>query len=126
VQFAGESGTLSLVLRTPFESEVRNQDEICRRYRRPGYARVACGCVARTLGILLLLVAVASVTRSGTAIAQSEGKDASLIAFEREMVTAPVMVDGRVRVKLRRLAGDAEDGRGVFADRQFGDDGSAT
>src|SRR5258708_22496888 len=98
VRFAGESGTLSLVLdaRTLFESEIRNQVEICRRYRRPGYARVACGCVARTLGILLLLIAIAGVARSGTAIAQSEGKDASLIASEREMVTAPVVVDGRV------------------------------
>ncbi len=113
MRFAGESGTLSLVLdaRTLFESEVRHQVEICGRYRRRGYARVACGRVASTLAILLLLVAVAGVARSGTAIAQSEGKDASLIASEREMVNAPVVVDGRVLFRVRGVTAFPADQR---------------
>jgi len=85
VQFAGESGSLT------FAQAVRKQV----------FAR---GRVARRSAILLLLAVVAGVVRCGAALAQSEGsegKDASFIASERETVTAPVVVDGRVLFRVR-------------------------
>lgn len=85
MQFAGESGSLT------FAQAVRKQV----------FAR---GRVARRSAILLLLAVVAGVVRCGAALAQSEGsegKDASFIASERETVTAPVVVDGRVLFRVR-------------------------
>lgn len=64
----------------------------------------APGRVARSFAILLLLAAVAGLVRSRAALAQSEGaeaKDASLIASERQVVTAPVVIDGRVLFRVR-------------------------
>jgi small-conductance mechanosensitive channel len=84
VRFAGESGTLT------FAQDVRKQV----------FAR---GRVA-SFAVLLLLAVVAGVICSGVALAQSEGsegKDASLIASEREIVTAPVLVDGLVLFRVR-------------------------
>ena len=99
--FAGESGTLSLA------QNVRN----------PLFAG---GHVARNLAILLLL-AVGSVARPGAALAQTEGsggKDASLIASEREAVTAPVVVDGRVLFRVRGVtAFPAADRAATIAQR---------
>lgn len=85
MQFAGESGSLT------FAQLVRNQV-------------VALNRVARSFAILLLLAAVAGLARSTAALAQSEGaeaKDASLIASERQVVTAPVVIDGRVLFRVR-------------------------
>jgi small-conductance mechanosensitive channel len=85
VQFAGESGPLT------FAQPVRNQ-------------AFAPGRVAGSSAILLLLAAIAVVTCSGTALAQSEGaeaRDASLIASERQVITAPVVIDGRVLFRVR-------------------------
>ena len=105
MKFGGESGTLT------FARDVRKQ-------------MFAPGRVARSLAILLLVVA----TCSSAALAQSkdpEAKDASLIASEREVVTAPVVVDGRVLFRLRgvtafpaadRAARIAERIRAVAAD----------
>ena len=81
MRFADKSGTLT------FAQDVRKQI----------FAR---GRVARSLAILLLVLA----TCFGTARAQSEGaeaNDASLIASEREVVTAPVVVDGHVLFRVR-------------------------
>ena len=81
MQFGDESGTLTLA------QDVRKQ-------------MFARGRVARSLAILLLVVA----TCFGTALAQSEGseaEDASFIASELEIVTAPVVVDGRVLFRVR-------------------------
>jgi len=85
VQVAGESGSLTFV------QPVRNQV-------------FALGRVARSFAILLLLAAVAGLVRSRAALAQSEGaevKDASLIASDRQLVTAPVVIDGRVLFRVR-------------------------
>jgi hypothetical protein len=59
------------------------------------------GRVSRSSAILLLLPAIAVVICSGAALPQSEGKDASLIASEREVAIAPVVIDGRVLFKVR-------------------------
>jgi len=62
------------------------------------------GRVARSFAILLLLAAVAGLVRSRVALAQSEGaeaKDASLIASDRQVVTVPVVIDGRVLFRVR-------------------------
>ncbi len=64
----------------------------------------APGRVARSFAILLLLAAVAGLVRSRAALAQSEGaeaKDASLIASDRQVVTVPVVIDGRVLFRVR-------------------------
>lgn len=85
MQFAAESGSLT------FAQPVRNQV-------------FALGRVARSFAILLLLAAVAGLIRSRAALAQSEGteaKDASLIASERQVVTVPVIIDGRVLFRVR-------------------------
>ena len=85
MQFAGESGSLT------FAQPVQNQVFALNR-------------VARIFAILLLLAPVAGLVRSTAALAQSEGaeaKDASLIASERQVVTAPVVIDGRVLFRLR-------------------------
>ena len=85
MQFAAESGSLT------FAQPVRNQV-------------FAPGRVARSFAILLLLAAVAGLVRSRAALAQSEGAeatDASLIASERQVVTAPVVIDGRVLFRVR-------------------------
>lgn len=88
-------------------------------YRRSGDGRVAAGLAARSFAILLLLVAVAGVTCSGTAVAQSEGKDASLMASEREMVTAPVMIDGRLLFRVRGVTAFPADQRAVTIARRI-------
>ena len=102
VQFAGESGTLT------FAQDVRKQE-------------LARGRVARNLAILLLLTAIAGVGRPRAALAQSEGsegKDASLIASEREAITAPVVVDGRVLFRVRGVtAFPAADRAATIAQR---------
>ena len=110
VQVAGESGSLTFV------QPVRNQV-------------FALGRVARCFAILLLLAAVAGLVRSRAALAQSEGaegKDASLIASDRQLVTAPVVIDGRVLFRVRgvtafpaaeRASTIAERIRAVAADR---------
>ena len=82
MQFAGEFGRLT------FAQHLRKQ-------------MLVLGRVARSSAILLTLSIVAVVICSGAALAQSEGKDASLIASEREVVTAPVVIDGRVLFKVR-------------------------
>lgn len=85
MQFAAESGSLT------FAQPVRNQ-------------AFAPGRVARSFAILLLLVAVAGLVRFRAALAQSQGAeatDASLIASERQVVTAPVVIDGRVLFRVR-------------------------
>ena len=85
MQFAGESGSLTFA--QPLQNQV-----------------VAPGCVARSFAILLLLAAVAGLVRPGAALAQSEGaeaKNASLIASERAVVTAPVVIDGRALFRVR-------------------------
>jgi hypothetical protein len=85
VQFAGESGSLT------FAQPIPNQV-------------FAPGRVASSFAILLLLAAVAGLVSSRAALAQSEGaqaKDASLIASERQVVTAPVVIDGRVLFRVR-------------------------
>ena len=85
MQFAGESSSLT------FAQPVRNQV-------------FAPGRVARSFAILLLLAAVAGLVGSGAALAQSEGAeatDASLIASDRQVVTAPVVIDGRVLFRVR-------------------------
>jgi hypothetical protein len=85
VQFAGESGSLT------FAQLIRNQV-------------FAPGRIARSFAILLLLAAVAGLVRSRAALAQSEAAgatDASLIASERQVVTAPVVIDGRVLFRVR-------------------------
>lgn len=107
MQFAGESGSLT------FAQDVRKQV-------------FALGRVAKSSAILLLLAATAVVICSGAAFAQSESKDASFIASEREVVTAPVVVDGRVLFRLRgvtafpaadRAATIAQRIRAIAADR---------
>lgn len=102
VQFAGESGTVSIA------QDVHK-------------ALFAGGQVARNLAILLVLAAVACVARPGAALAQSEGaegKDASLIASEREALTAPVVVDGRVLFRVRGVtAFPASDRAATIAQR---------
>jgi small-conductance mechanosensitive channel len=85
VQFAGESGSLT------FARPVRKQVFV------PGH-------VAGSSAILFLLAAIAVVICSGAALAQSEGNDASLIASEREVVTAPVVIDGRVLFRVRGVS----------------------
>ena len=82
MQFAGEFGRLT------FAQHLRKQ-------------MLVLGRVARSSAILLTLSIVAVVICSGAALAQSEGKDASLIASEREVVTAPVVIDGRVLFRVR-------------------------
>jgi hypothetical protein len=85
VQFARESSSLT------FAQPVRRQV-------------FAPSRVAGSSAILLLLAAIAVVTCSGTALAQSEGaeaRDASLIASERQVITAPVVIDGRVLFRVR-------------------------
>jgi hypothetical protein len=89
----------------------------------------APGRVARSFAILLLLAAVAGLVRSRAALAQSEGaeaKDASLIASERQVITAPVVIDGRVLFRVRgvtafpaaeRAAAIAQRIRAVAEDR---------
>ena len=114
MQFAGESGTLSSaqdVSKLAFESEFLDPAQIRRRYWRRGDGLVAAGFVARSFSILLLLAAVAGLNRSGTALAQSEGKDASFIASERETVTAPVIIDGRVLFRVRGVTAFPADQR---------------
>jgi small-conductance mechanosensitive channel len=58
--------------------------------------------------------AVAGLTRCGAALAQSEGKDASFIASERETVTAPVMIDGRVMFRVRGVTAFPADQRAAM------------
>jgi len=114
VQFAGESWTLGCaqdLSKLAFELEFLDPARIRRRYRRRGYARVAAGVVAKSFAILLLLIAVAGLTRPGAALAQSESKDASFIASEREAVTAPVMIDGRVLFRVRGVTAFPADQR---------------
>lgn len=98
MQFAVESGTLTFA-----------QDVLKQMFAR--------GRVARSLAILILVVA----TCFGTAFAQSEGseaKDASFIASEREIVTAPVVVDGRVLFRVRGVtAFPAADRAATIAQR---------
>ena len=65
------------------------------------HRRVIAIAVARCFKILLLLAAVAGITCSADARAQSEGKDDAFIASERATVTAPVMIDGRVLFRVR-------------------------
>lgn len=111
MQFAGESETVNFaqdVWKSPF----------------------AGGRFARKLAILLLLAAVACVAHPGAALAQTEGssgEDASLIASEREAVTAPVVVDGRVLFRVRGVtAFPAADRAATIAQRirTVADDGS--
>ncbi|MGA8642691.1 mechanosensitive ion channel family protein [Candidatus Binatus sp.] len=100
--FEGEAGTLSLALND------RTQ-------------RYAPGRVARSFAILLLLAAVAGLARSRVALAQSEGAaatDASLIASERQVVTAPVVIDGRLLFRVRGVtAFPAADRAATIAQR---------
>jgi small-conductance mechanosensitive channel len=102
VQFAGEFGRLT------FAQPIRNQV-------------FAPSRVARRFAILLLLAAIAGLVRSRAALAQSEGaeaKDASLIASERQIATAPVVIDGRVLFKVRGVtAFPAADRAATIAQR---------
>ncbi len=85
MQFARESGSLTFA--QPIPKQV-----------------FAPGRVAASPAILLVLAAIAVVTCSGMVLAQSEGaeaKDASLIASERQVATAPVVIDGRVLFRVR-------------------------
>lgn len=114
MQFPDESGTLSFaqnVSKLTFEVEFLDPAWISGRYRSRGYGRLAAGLVARSFAILLLLATVAGLNRSGTALAQSEGKDASFIASERETVTAPVIIDGRVLFRVRGVTAFPADQR---------------
>lgn len=114
VQFAGESWTLGCtVSKLAVELEILDPAEIRRRYLRHGCGRAAAGVVARSFAILLLLAAVAGLTRSGTALAQSEGRDASFIASEREAATVPVVIDGRVLFRVRGVTAFPADQRAV-------------
>jgi len=106
VQFAGEFGRLT------FAQHVRKQMLVLRR-------------VARSSAIPLTLSIVTVVICSGTALAQSESKADSLIASEREVVTVPVVIDGRVLFRVRgvtafpaaeRAAAIAQRIRGVAED----------
>ena len=102
MQFGGESGSLT------FAQHVRKQV-------------FALARVAGSSAILLLLAAIAIVTCSGTVLAQSESaesKDASFIASERQVVTAPVVIDGRVLFRLRGVtAFPAADRAAAIAQR---------
>jgi hypothetical protein len=91
VQFAGESGSLT------FAQDVRKQV-------------FALARIARSSAILLLLAAIAAVICSEAALAQSEGKEASVIASKRQVVTAPVVINGRVLFKVPFLNVFSEDG----------------
>ena len=106
MQFAGKSGKLT------FAQRVRKQ-------------MLVLGRVARSSAILLTLSIVTVVICSGTALAQSESKADSLIASEREVVTVPVVIDGRVLFRVRgvtafpaaeRAAAIAQRIRGVAED----------
>jgi small-conductance mechanosensitive channel len=117
VQFAGKSWTLGCaqdVSKLAVELEILDPAQIRRRYLRGVCGRVAAGVVARSFSILLLFAAVAGVARSGAALAQSDGKDASFIASERETVTAPVIVDGRILFRVRGVTAFPADQRAAM------------
>ncbi len=117
MQVAAESWTLSLardVSKLAFEVEIPDPAQVHRRYLRRGCGRLAAAAVARIFSMLLMFAAVAGLTRCGAALAQSEGKDASFIASERETVTAPVMIDGRVLFRVRGVTAFPADQRAAM------------
>ena len=118
VQFAGEFITLNRargdVSTLAFEPKILNSTKIRSRCRRCSNRRVIASAFARCFGILLLLAAVAGISCSVDARAQSEGKDDSVIASERATVTAPVVIDGRVLYRVRGATAFPADQRAAM------------
>ncbi len=117
VQFAGEFITLNRardVSTLAFEPKILNSTRIRSRCRRCSNRRVIASAFARCFGILLLLAAVAGISCSADARAQSEGKDDAFIASERATVTAPVVIDGRVLYRVRGATAFPADQRAAM------------
>ena len=117
MRFAGESWTLGCaqdVSKVAVELEILEPAQIRWRYLRSRCGRLAAAVVAKIFQILLMIAAVAGMTCSAAALAQSEGSDDSFIAAERETVTAPVMIDGRVLFRVRGATAFPADQRAAM------------
>ena len=118
VQFAGEFVALdcaqgdgsTLVL----EREILDPARVRSRYLRRRCGRLCAAGRCKNLFDSLVFAAFVSLIRCEAALAQSDGPDTSLIASERETVTAPVVIDGRALFRVRGVSSFPADQRAAM------------